>query len=274
MAVGMTSRSARSQASREGPWPPHATEREKREADPQDRHDIRVLVELLGEEERRIAEADDVVATVLLHRRVDRRVKSGRVCRALGTCEQLEATGGGCHLGSGGEGPGGSSAAGSRLVVQPELDVRLEGIQLHGGLERDDPEAPGAVKARMRFASQAGPVCATGSLDLGVLSLRRIVAELADTAPPRDGQLLLAEHPCQFAQCLVELDLTGRPRFQAVGDRGQDRESIAAEQPALRRGHQAEGEFGGRAPGGNSMLEGLTQELEVAARVCPIRSAN
>ncbi len=60
------------------------------------------------------------------------------------------------------------------------------------------------------------------------------------------------------------MDRTG---FHAVGDRGQDRESIAAEQPALRRGDHAQGEVGGWAPGGNAMHEGLAQGLEVAARV-------
>ena len=190
-----------------------------------------------------------------------------RVCRALGPCEPLEATRDVCHLLGGDEGPIGRLAAGSRLVVQPELDIGLEGIHPHCGLERDSPDVPGAVKVRMGFASQSGSVCGTGSLDLGMLPLERIVGELADAAPPLDGQLLLAQYPCQFAKCFVERDLIGGTRFQTVGDRGQDREAIPAEQPALRRGDHAQGELGSWASGGHAMLERLAQELYVAARV-------
>ena len=187
-------------SSESGPCLAHPTEREKRDANTQECCDARLLVELLGEEETHLAEADDVVASVLLHCRVDRRVKSGRVCRALGPCEPLEATRDVCHLLGGDEGPIGRLAAGSRLVVQPELDIGLEGIHPHCGLERDSPDVPGAVKVRMGFASQSGSVCGTGSLDLGMLPLERIVGELADAAPPLDGQLLLAQYPCQFAE--------------------------------------------------------------------------
>ncbi len=162
--------------SENGPCRAHPTKREKRDAHAQECREVRLLVEFLGEEKAHLAEPDDFVAPVFLHGRVDRRVKSGRVCRALGCCEPLEATGGDCHLLGGGERQIGRLAAGSRLMVQPELDIRVEGIHPHGGLGRDSPEAPGAVKVRMRFASQASPVCATGSLDLGMLPLRRIVA--------------------------------------------------------------------------------------------------
>jgi hypothetical protein len=79
-----------------------------------------------------------------------------------------------------------------------------------------------------------------------VRSLRWIRVVLADAPPAGDCQLVLAENAGQLSQASIQAGLVGRARPEGVADRCKEPKILAAQQAALRRREELQGEPSGR----------------------------
>ena len=141
--------------------------------------------------------------------------------------------GAGRHVLGRDDGPFGGSGASRSVVIEPETDVGLQGIETDDGLRLGNGNIAGANQMQVRLLPFSRDKCGTRGLELGSLAQSQVGAKLADAVPSLHRQPLLAKDARQLTQRGVESDLLGRAGLRSVGDRGQEPEPVLAEQAPL-----------------------------------------
>jgi hypothetical protein len=193
---------------------------------------VRLLVDLPRDADTHLGEPKHILCPVFLQCPVDRRFDCGQVGATSGGWQAFNAAGGERHgLGRLQRYRGGSGASG-RLMVEPELHLRLKGVELDRGSGSDGREIACLAEMSAGLDPTAEAVGSTRGLEFGVLALCRIWAVPGHPCPALDREFLFAEDARELAEVSVEGQLLGCAD-ESIADGREQSQAVRGQQAAL-----------------------------------------
>ena len=151
-------------------------------------------------------------------------------------------------------------------MVEPELDLGLQGVELDGDVAVRRPGLTGSLDVGVRVDRSPEPKGGSSRLGLGMLPLPGVLGAVADAGPAPLGQLLLPEYGRQLRQSAVQREPVRVAGAEGVADRRQKSKIVAAQEAPAGGREEAHREVDHRQPRGGPMVEGLTKRRQIVAR--------
>ncbi|OGO54053.1 MAG: hypothetical protein A2V84_09740 [Chloroflexi bacterium RBG_16_70_13] len=199
-----------------------------RDADPGG--DVGFVIEAGGDAHTWLDEGSEVVVAILLHRAIDRDLDRGEVRAASRRRKSLEPAADRGHLLGRRDGALRGPAAGRGLVVEPELDVGLQGVEPDGAFEAPCRQRTRPVEMVVGIAATTGAIGDLGSLGLGVSPIHVVAGIFADACPALERQAHLADDGSQLAERAIDGDPLDRAGLEPVADRGEESQVVTAQE--------------------------------------------